>query len=66
MVYGDKHMSNEKHYDPHIVVVWTSETTVAVQEFPYEEDAVEKYNEVVQLHFRKVALARIVREHGEG
>ena len=54
----------EKTYNPHIVVVWTS-TGVAVKEFPYEEDAVEKFNEIRSLHL-KVTLAKVIRSHGEG
>jgi len=55
-----------KDYDPHVVVVWTSPTTVAVKEYPYREDAEEKYNEVVQAHAQKVVLAKIIKTHGEG
>jgi len=55
-----------KEYDPHVVIVWTSPTTVAVKEFPYGEDAEEKYNELVQLHAQKVVLAKVIKSHGEG
>ena len=55
-----------KEYNPHVVIVWTGSTNVAVQEYPYKEDAEEKYNEIVQLHVRKVVLAKIVKSHGEG
>jgi len=56
---------SHKTYEPHIVVVWTSDTSVAVKEYSYKEDAEEKYNQVVQMHY-KVALAKVVKEHGEG
>jgi len=57
----------EKTYEPHVIVVWASPTNVAVQEFPYKEDAEEKYNEILPLRgFQKVVLAKIVRKHGEG
>ena len=56
---------SKKEYNPHIVVVWTSPTTVAAKEFPYQEDAEEKYHEVVELH-QKVTLAKVIKSHGEG
>ena len=55
-----------KEYAPHVIVVWTSPTTVAVKEYPYKEDAEEKYNEVVQTHAQRVVLAKIIKSHGEG
>jgi len=55
----------EKTYSPHIVVVWTSDTTVAVKEYHYQEDAEEKYHELVELH-QRVTLAKVVKVHGEG
>lgn len=55
-----------KEYDPHVIVVWTSPNAVAVQEYPYKEDAEEKYNDVVQAHAQKVVLAKIIKSHGEG
>lgn len=57
---------SEKTYEPHVIVVWTSDTTVAVKEYSYKEDAVEKYNELREAHVQKVVLAKVVRSHGEG
>jgi hypothetical protein len=65
----------EKEYNPHVVVVWMSSlrgsgsfaapfTTVAVKEYPFKEDAEEKYNELI--HADKVVLAKVVKSHGEG
>lgn len=54
-----------KEYSPHIVVVWTSPTSVAVKEFPYREDAEAKYQELVEAH-QKVTLAKVTKSHGEG
>jgi hypothetical protein len=60
----------QKQYAPHVVIVWIAtpgrQVTVAVQEYPYKEDAEEKYNEIVQLYAQKVVLAKVVRSHGEG
>lgn len=58
-------MSTNKVYNPHIIVVWTSSTTVAVKEYPYQEDAEEKYREL-ETHVQKLVLAKVVRAHGEG
>lgn len=55
-----------KEYNPHVIVVWTSDTTVAVKEYSYKEDAEEKYQELVALHVQKIVLAKVVRSHGEG
>lgn len=55
-----------KEYNPHIIVVWTSPSTVAVKEYPYKEDAEEKYNELLQLGAVKVVLAKTIKSHGEG
>jgi hypothetical protein len=55
-----------KTYSPHIVVVWTSDTTVVVKEYPYQEDAEEKYEELIQVHVQKITLAKVVKKHGEG
>jgi len=55
-----------KEYNPHVVIVWTSPTQVAVQEYPYKEDAEEKYNDIAQLHVYKVVLAQRVKVHAEG
>jgi len=62
----EKHSSSTKEYNPHVIIVWTSETAVAVKEYPYKEDAEEKYNEIVQLHPYKVVLAKVVKAHSEG
>jgi len=59
-------MAVEKKYDPHVVIVWTSDTTVAVKEYPYKEDAEEKYHQLTETHAQKVVLAQVVRVHGEG
>lgn len=55
----------EKKYDPHVVVVWTSDTTIAAQEYSYKEDAEEKYEALTQSHFKAV-LAKVIKAHGEG
>lgn len=52
-------------YEPHIVVVWIKDT-VAVKEFAYKEDAEVLYQECISKGIPKVALAKIVKEHGEG
>ena len=59
-------MAIEKEYNPHVVVVWTSATTVAVKEYSYKEDAEEKYHQLTEMHVQKVVLAKVVRSHGEG
>ena len=56
----------QKQYDPHVIVLWVSDTTFAVKEFPFKEDAEEKYNEVVQTRVLKVVLAKVIKMHGEG
>jgi hypothetical protein len=57
-----------KTYEPHIVAVWISDKEVVVQEFPYKEDAIEKYQEIATRArgYQKVVLAKVVRKHGEG
>jgi len=55
-----------KEYNPHVIVVWTSSETIAVQEYAYKEDAEEKYNELVQTHIQKIVLAKVIKSHGEG
>ena len=55
-----------KEYNPHIIVVWTSDTTVAVKEYHYQEDAEEKYRELTEAHVQKVVLAKVTKSHGEG
>lgn len=59
-------MAVEKTYAPHIIVVWTSDTTVGAQLFPYKEDAEDKYQELVRRRVPKVVLAKVVKAHGEG
>lgn len=54
-----------REYNPHVVVVWTSATTIAAQEYSCKEDAEEKYEALVQARF-KVVLAKVVKAHGEG
>jgi hypothetical protein len=55
-----------REYDPHVVVVWPTPSTVAAQVYPCREDAEEKYNEIVQLRVQKVVLAKIIKADGEG
>lgn len=55
-----------KTYEPHIVIGWTAEGKVGFEEFSYKEDALEKYYTAVELRLRKVILAKVVRQHGEG
>jgi hypothetical protein len=55
-----------KTYEPHVVIAWTGEGRIGLEEFPYKEDAFDKYNIAVAMRLRKVILARIVRQHGEG
>jgi len=60
------HQDSTKMYEPMLVVVWTSPTAVAVKEYPFREDAEDKYNELLQAHVPKVVLAKIIKSHGEG
>lgn len=62
-------MATEKKYDPHVVIIWLTAKDVAVKEFSYKEDAQAKYDEIMATgarSFEQVALAKIVRVHGEG
>ena len=55
-----------KEYNPHIIAVWTSSTIVFVKEFPFKEDAEEKYRELLEVHTQKIVMAKVVKTHGEG
>jgi len=52
----------QKQYNPHLVVVWTLDTTITVKEYPFKEDAEKTCNEIALTQARKVVLAKIVRE----
>ena len=67
---------SEKTYEPHFIIVWASTNVnidkkgtaigVAVKEFPYKEDAYEKYNELIQKGIQEIALAKLIKKHVEG
>jgi len=57
---------SEKTYEPHFIIVWTSDVSVAVKEVPYKEDAYEKYNELIQKGVQRIALAKLIKKHMEG
>ena len=69
-------MSNlPKEFNPHIVVIWLSDNkSVYVKDYSYKQDAEEKYGQLEQLlaeigaraKIQKIALAKIVKTHGEG
>ena len=55
-----------KEYDPHIVVYWVSDDTIAAFEFPNKKDAETKYYELDEAHTLRVVLAKVIRSHDEG
>lgn len=67
---------SEKTYEPHFIIVWASTDVdinkkgtvvgVAVKEVSYKEDAYEEYNELIQKGVQKIALAKLIKKHGEG
>lgn len=69
-------MSAEKTYEPYFIIVWRSENVlinkkgefvgVAVKEVPYREDACEEYNDLLQKGVQDMALAKLVKKHGDG
>jgi hypothetical protein len=59
-----------KTYEPHVIIVWVrpeiGSEIAAVKEIPYREDAYEKYNNLIEGGATKIALAKVVKKHGEG
>ncbi|MFA5306641.1 MAG: hypothetical protein WC365_04270 [Candidatus Babeliales bacterium] len=57
---------SEKTYEPHVIIVYATDKTMAVKEFSYKEDAYQKYNDILQVVGVKIVLAKVVKMHGEG
>lgn len=55
----------EKTYEPYFVIVWTL-AGIIVREIPYKEDAYNKYEDLLQLGVKEIALAKLIKKHGEG
>lgn len=56
-----------KDYMPHIIIISISDDLPSqVKEFPNYDDALQMYLNLVEVHPRKLILAKVVRQHGEG
>jgi hypothetical protein len=54
-------------FNPHVVIIQIDDILPAqVKEYPFYEDALQKYLDLERIHPRKLILAKVVRQHGEG
>lgn len=56
----------KREYSPHVIIAWSPEGKVAIQDYSYYDEALDKYMELESLKCPKIILAKIIRQHGEG